>query len=640
MDSLESSFLSEMRGLNQKRLDMLVKRATRLIPELLKASEGNSKGELENVLKSLQMPSSKEYKKKLHKLCLESVTLGILRADKELSRLRELYTFSESGIDVKQGNYYFQANIPEGAQEWIRNYAYSIGVITEETVIESIREALQKGLEQGLGADQLKKLIQDKAGIYLSDRHAETIARVETAKMYNTGRLARYTHPDNDGFIVALQYDAIVDTRTTELCKHLDGRYVHIDDQDTINKYSPPNHFNCRATWLPVSKYEDFTIDFDPNEEPQKGFGGTATKQTLTNKLTEEKNAPLVVVKEDIKVTHIKDPELLRKLSDEEFKNNIGNVKDPQVKLSLVLERAEQMVKEETRLLELGSDGYFKLEKPQIFGVKGVAGKEYKWLVNGIEYQGYATDAMIPEITTLMRTLQGKGFMKPDEAEKLINEFIATHSHAKYLTINNALRDSLKGSTSFVWKGLKTHEISDKLLKEFTVDKPARLGQYNEDSPLWQNVPKAEKWLMEHLDDKTATGKPIKLVLERSMRAFAMLRTNSIHFNPTRGETRTVIHEIGHLIHDNNPEITQLIDRFYKNRTEGDKKTKLYGEETYRDHFFDPYVGRIYGFEEPDGLGSEVFSMGLEYMYADPEKLYKKDKEHFMLIYAIMRGLF
>lgn len=637
MDSLESSFLSEMRGLNQKRLEMLVKRATRLIPELLKASEGNSKEELENVLKGLQMPSSKEYKKKLHKLCLDSVTLGILRADKELSRLRELYTFAESDIDVKQGNYYFEANIPKGAQEWIRDYAYSIGVITEETVIESIREALQEGLERGLGADQLKELVKVKAGIWLSDRHAETIARVESAKMYNSGRLARYTHPDNDGFIVALQYDAIVDTRTTELCRHLDGRYVHIDDQDTINKYSPPNHFNCRATWLPVSKYEDFTVDFDTDLEPQKGF---TQEGTLTNKLTEKTDKPLVQVKEEIEVKNIKDPELLRKLSDEEFKNNIGNVKDPQVKLSLVLERAEQMVKEETRLLELGSDGYFKLEKPQIFGVKGIAGKEYKWLVNGIEYQGYATDAMIPEITTLMRTLQGKGFMKPDEAEKLINEFIATHSHAKYLTINNALRDSLKGSTSFVWKGLKSHEISDLLKKSFTVSKPARLGAYNEDSPLWQNVPKAEKWLMEYLDDKTATNRTIKLVLERELRAYARISDNSVHFNPTRAETRTVIHEIGHLIHDNNPEITQLVDRFYKNRTEGDKKTKLYGEETYRDHFFDPYVGRIYGFEEPDGLGAEVFSMGLEHIYADPEKLYKKDKEHFMLIYAIMRGLF
>ena len=43
-----------------------------------------------------------------------------------------------------------------------------------------------------------------------------------------------------------MQFDAILDDRTTELCKSLDGVIRPVDDA-FWDQYYPPNHFNCRS---------------------------------------------------------------------------------------------------------------------------------------------------------------------------------------------------------------------------------------------------------------------------------------------------------------------------------------------------------------------------------------------------------
>ena len=80
--------------------------------------------------------------------------------------------------------------------------------------------------------------------------------------------------------------------------------------------------------------------------------------------------------------------------------------------------------------------------------------------------------------------------------------------------------------------------------------------------------------------------------------------------------------------------------------------SKRHGEDVIPDDFFNSYIGRIYGWEKKNneilkkqgsGLrmyGQEVLSMGLQAMYENPMKFYKDDKEHFLLTYAILRGLF
>jgi SPP1 gp7 family putative phage head morphogenesis protein len=270
-DELESAFLAYAQKLNEKRQVQLKKRTKKLIPELQKAHREGDKEEVEGILKSLSMPSSKEWRKGLEKLVYSATRAGILRAYLEVQRLKELYMFDEHWEVIDEG-YDYDVVIPDNAREFIRKHAYELGVITEDTVLNRIREELEKGLDEGVSPTEMTQRINDVTDTWVSEWHAQTIARTETGKFYNSGRIASWQDPELDGFVEAMQYDAIVDTRTTDFCEHMDGKIIDIRNQAMIAEYTPPNHFQCRATWLPVSRFEVWEDDFTVGVEPEDGF--------------------------------------------------------------------------------------------------------------------------------------------------------------------------------------------------------------------------------------------------------------------------------------------------------------------------------------------------------------------------------
>lgn len=259
MEAIESAFLKDTQRLNEKRLPQLMKRAEKAV------SEGKDSVE------AMQMPSQKEYRKLIRNLIVASSQSGWSRADDEMDRLTRRYNqYSElEELPV------YNDDLPPELQTFLEEYALQITVITQETVLNRIKEILIEGLLAGTEPTHLVTAVQASAEAALGVGHATTIVRTEMSKMYNAARLARYTAPENKGFVVALQYDAIIDTRTTHICQHLDGRIIAIDRMDLIMEYSPPNHFQCRSVWLPVTKFETWEDDWSTTEEPQQGFANS-----------------------------------------------------------------------------------------------------------------------------------------------------------------------------------------------------------------------------------------------------------------------------------------------------------------------------------------------------------------------------
>lgn len=62
--------------------------------------------------------------------------------------------------------------------------------------------------------------------------------------------------------VYAMQYSAIIDDRTTDLCLSLDGRIVE-PGSDDFYSYSPPQHYNCRSIWVEILQDEEFKPDID-----------------------------------------------------------------------------------------------------------------------------------------------------------------------------------------------------------------------------------------------------------------------------------------------------------------------------------------------------------------------------------------
>ena len=91
----------------------------------------------------------------------------------------------------------------------------------------------------------------------------------------NEARLDAFTDPALDGFVTAMTFSAILDSRTTAICEHMDGRTYSADQwQGDLRRWVPPDHFNCRSLLVPVTVLDDSELTQDlPSIEPQEGFG-------------------------------------------------------------------------------------------------------------------------------------------------------------------------------------------------------------------------------------------------------------------------------------------------------------------------------------------------------------------------------
>lgn len=107
--------------------------------------------------------------------------------------------------------------------------------------------------------------------------YLDTLARTNLFEAMNEARFAEFTDPELGGFVQAMEYSAVLDDRTTDICAELDG-----DTWDAENQlwdiYRPPNHFNCRSVLVPVTQADgwDGTEDPPPDVVPDPGFGAGA----------------------------------------------------------------------------------------------------------------------------------------------------------------------------------------------------------------------------------------------------------------------------------------------------------------------------------------------------------------------------
>ena len=140
-------------------------------------------------------------------------------------------------------------------------------------------------------------------------------------------------------------------------------------------------------------------------------------------------------------------------------------------------------------------------------------------------------------------------------------------------------------------------------------------------------------------EDNDIDNNAIWVIQRTKKRASANDLFVKLHRNSS---TKTVVHEMGHTVHRTHSKVEGFIKNFFRRRTKGLKPTKIYVDEKemgVEDDFFSHYVGRIYGREKSDPKGSEVFSMGVQEMFDNPEKFYNRDKEHFSVTLAVMEGL-
>jgi SPP1 gp7 family putative phage head morphogenesis protein len=106
-----------------------------------------------------------------------------------------------------------------------------------------------------------------------SAARVETIVRTNGTTALNHGRLVEARRVGAE-LVPAMQYSAVLDGNTTDVCRGLDGKVFPIDSPD-LDRLSPPNHFRCRSILVPVT----LDIEIDPKDMVTPADVGRAVDQ-------------------------------------------------------------------------------------------------------------------------------------------------------------------------------------------------------------------------------------------------------------------------------------------------------------------------------------------------------------------------
>ena len=141
-----------------------------------------------------------------------------------------------------------------------------------DRVLGKVQQIVFNGIKNNLTLDEISANVDaaiETAGFNSSQ--IDTMVRTNTFEAINEARFNYFKGPALGDFVEALEYSAVLDDRTTQICQHLDG-HIHPSDSDVWNKYRPPNHYNCRSLLIAVTVDDTWTETKLPTIEPQEGF--------------------------------------------------------------------------------------------------------------------------------------------------------------------------------------------------------------------------------------------------------------------------------------------------------------------------------------------------------------------------------
>lgn len=154
--------------------------------------------------------------------------------------------------------------IPTEALRWLNEKARISSAIIRDDIANKAKLVLMNGLKFGEPQREtigkLEELFEPYVGDddiirdddVISPRRLETTVRTNATEAFNQGRLITARDPDIRELMLGMEYSAVIDSRTTEVCRFLDEKIFEMADSN-MDRLTPPNHFNCRSLLVPVT---------------------------------------------------------------------------------------------------------------------------------------------------------------------------------------------------------------------------------------------------------------------------------------------------------------------------------------------------------------------------------------------------
>lgn len=123
----------------------------------------------------------------------------------------------------------------------------------KEKSLQRIQETLEDSISQNLSYDKASKLLQERMNVSYAD--ADRLVATEMNHIITEAELDAFKEQG----VRRYEIIAVMDERTTEICKNFDGKVFSIEEKKTgIN--APPFHVRCRTTIAPEVNWGDTQI--------------------------------------------------------------------------------------------------------------------------------------------------------------------------------------------------------------------------------------------------------------------------------------------------------------------------------------------------------------------------------------------
>lgn len=153
---------------------------------------------------------------------------------------------------------WFRARVPMTPGAWrrlsrdARRQAFTVSNVARLDIVTEVWRAMERAIAEGRPLEDFQRdvaetLLEQWKGTTINPAaRLETIYRTNVQSAYAAGRWQQMTDPDVLRARPYWQYDAVLDARTTDLCRSLHGTILPADHDFWKTRY-PPNHFGCRA---------------------------------------------------------------------------------------------------------------------------------------------------------------------------------------------------------------------------------------------------------------------------------------------------------------------------------------------------------------------------------------------------------
>jgi len=139
------------------------------------------------------------------------------------------------------------------------------GVFSGETTQQIARRMIGKLDFGDFGPLSVKQLAQSGGELTkLANNQIQTIVRTSVNQVQNQASQAVYAA--NSKVAPKYEYVATLDSRTSPICRRLDGQKFAYNKGPT-----PPQHFNCRSTTVPVVDFDGLQKKYPSLEKPPVG---------------------------------------------------------------------------------------------------------------------------------------------------------------------------------------------------------------------------------------------------------------------------------------------------------------------------------------------------------------------------------